>query len=308
MPLSRARPAGVVEYDRSFIERSGAQTLEELLDTGIIRLLPHRRAVAARPGQRQARTPPPAATWNPCPSRPSNASRFSRRQPGHSRRRHAARRAQCRAPEGSDGFETRTSRGCRAGPAATACRAAFSGAAGSATVGGMTLGVDVIDRQEIPGSSRVHSRSRMGQGRNFSQARNVSVSGNTVFVVKLDQDGERELGEDGEPLEKRSVALGTCDPADGYVRGLSTRPASPPVTWAALAYGDIWWDTSSREQRSAILNLDHPLGDDAELHLDVNLTQYETGFQYAPSVDASPSICRHRQRQRRPTRLAGSDQ
>ena len=35
-PLAPA-PRVVATYDRSFIERSGAQTLEELLDTGIIR-------------------------------------------------------------------------------------------------------------------------------------------------------------------------------------------------------------------------------------------------------------------------------
>ena len=47
----------------------------------------------------------------------------------------------------------------------------------------MTLGVDVIDRQEIPGSERVHSRSEWVEGGSFSQAKNVSVSGNTVLVV-----------------------------------------------------------------------------------------------------------------------------
>ena len=36
-PLAPA-PEVIAEYDRKFIERSGAQTLEELLDTGIIRL------------------------------------------------------------------------------------------------------------------------------------------------------------------------------------------------------------------------------------------------------------------------------
>ena len=33
----RPAPRVVASYDRNFIERSGAQTLEELLDTGIIR-------------------------------------------------------------------------------------------------------------------------------------------------------------------------------------------------------------------------------------------------------------------------------
>ena len=47
----------------------------------------------------------------------------------------------------------------------------------------------------------------------------------------------------------------------------------------------MWWDTASYEQQSAILNLDHPLGEDAELHVDVNVTQSDSAFRYAPSVD-----------------------
>ena len=157
---------------------------------------------------------------------------------------------------------------------------------GSFGKGRMTLGVDVVDRQEIPGSEREHSRSEWVEGGEFSQAKNVSISGNTVFVVKLDTDGNRELGTDDKPLPKRSAALGDCDPAHGYVRGLSN-PAgiTSGDKGCGFAYGNIWWDTRSREQQTAVLNLDHPLGDDAELHLDANISQYETAFRYAPSVD-----------------------
>ena len=41
---------------------------------------------------------------------------------------------------------------------------------------------------------------------------------------------------------------------------------------------------ASYEQKSAILNLDHPLTEDAELHLDVNITRGDAAFRYAPSV------------------------
>ncbi len=186
-----------------------------------------------------------------------------------------------------DGFETRTVTRApsREGGDAWQGSTFWGGAVGK---GRMTLGVDVIDRQEIPGSERVHSRSEWVEGGEFSQAKNVSVSGNTAFVVKK-TGGERDTETiDGEevPLPKRSVALGECDPAHGYVPGLSNPPGiTSGDKGCGFAYGDIWWDTRSREQQSAILNLDHPLGDDAELHLDVNIMQYETAFRYAPSVD-----------------------
>ena len=44
------------------------------------------------------------------------------------------------------------------------------------------------------------------------------------------------------------------------------------------------WNTSSYEQKSAILNLDHPLTEESELHLDVNVTRGDAAFRYAPSI------------------------
>ena len=148
----------------------------------------------------------------------------------------------------------------------------------------MTLGVDVLDRQEIPGSSRRHSRSSWVEGGTFSQAQNVSVSGNTVFVVPLERNHENELVRSDDPI--RSVALGECDPAKGYVPGLSNPPGiTSGGKGCGFAYGNIWWDTASYAQKSAILNLDHPLGDHAQLHLNANITRSDSKFRYAPSVD-----------------------
>ena len=48
------------------------------------------------------------------------------------------------------------------------------------------------------------------------------------------------------------------------------------------------WNTSRYEQKSAVLNLDHPLGEDAELHVDANFTQGDSAFRYAPSVGLFP--------------------
>ena len=176
------------------------------------------------------------------------------------------------------GFETRT-------VARAPSREGGDGWQGSVFWGGavgrggrMTLGVDMLDRQEIPGSAREHSRSEWVEGGSFSDAKNVSLSGNTVYVVQFD-DNEDFQG-------VRSVALGECDPAQGYTGPLSNPPGiRNGDKGCGFAFGNIWWDTASYEQQSAILNLDHPLGGDAELHLDVNITQSDSAFRYAPSVD-----------------------
>ena len=87
------------------------------------------------------------------------------------------------------------------------------------------------------------------------------------------------------PTGVRSVALGECDPAHGYTGPLSNPPGiTSGDKGCGFAYGDIWWNTSSYEQRSAILNLDQPLTEKAELHLDVNITQGDAAFRYAPSI------------------------
>ena len=113
--------------------------------------------------------------------------------------------------------------------------------------------------------------------------RKITFEFYTVYVVQGQPDANVRGGFRITGL--RSVALGDCDPALGYTGPLSN---PPPISngdkGCGFAYGDIWWDTSSYEQQSAILNLDHPLGDDAELHLDVNITQSDSAFRYAPSV------------------------
>ena len=51
-----------------------------------------------------------------------------------------------------------------------------------------------------------------------------------------------------------------------------------------FAYGNIMWESERFEQRTVILNLDHPLGEEAELHLDANIGHGNWAFRYAPSV------------------------
>ena len=77
----------------------------------------------------------------------------------------------------------------------------------------MTLGVDLVQRQEIASQSREYGRSAWPDGGAFNEAKNVSVGGNTVWVVRQDEDGAA--------TGVRSVALGECDPVKGYTGPLS---------------------------------------------------------------------------------------
>ena len=271
------QPRAVATYDRSFIERSGAQTLEELLDTGIIRyfLTGGQSLLVLVNGRPYSTT---GGDLDPLPlsavERIDVLAGDSLGSVGGTLR--GALNIVLRTD--LDGFETRTVTRApsREGGDAWQGSVFWGGAVGKG--GRMTLGVDALDRQEIPGKERKHSRSEWVEDGTFAQTKNVSVSGNTVYVIKRDGGG---------PVTGlRSTALGECDPAKGYVPGLSNPPGiRNGDKGCGFAYGNIWWDTASYEQQSAILNLDHPLGEDAELHLDANITQTDSAFRYAPSVD-----------------------
>ena len=154
---------------------------------------------------------------------------------------------------------------------------------GAVGEGRMTLGADVLRRDEITARSREYSRSVWREDGAFNETRNVSVGGNTVWVIQRDEGGI--------PTGIRSVALGECGQEEGYTGALSN-PPGPRVPsgdkGCGFAYGAIMWNTASYEQKSAVLNLDHPLGEDAELRVDANFTQGDSAFRYAPSVGTFP--------------------
>ena len=74
-PLAPARHV-IAKYERDFLDRSGSQTLQELLDTGIARyfLTGGQSLLVLVDGRPYATTS--AAIWTPCRSRPSSASSF----------------------------------------------------------------------------------------------------------------------------------------------------------------------------------------------------------------------------------------
>ena len=268
-------PQIIAEYDRSFIERSGAQTFGEMLDTGIIRYF----FTGGRDLLIMVNGRPYATTAHNLDSLPLSAVERIEVLRGESLGTiggHAAVRGAFNLVlrKDLDGFDVRSvaRMPSQDGGDARQGSVVWGGAIGDG--GHMTIGVYILDREEIEGSTREHSRSEWTEGGSFAEAKNVSVGGNTVYVFDR---SERAL---------RTVALGECDPAHGYTGPLSNPPGiDSGDKGCGFAYGDFWWDSASYDQRNAILSLDHPLGERAELHVDANVTDGRSAFRYAPSID-----------------------
>ena len=199
-PLAPA-PRVITDRDRDFLERTGAQTLEELLDTGIVRYF----YTGGQPLLVLVDGRPFASSASDLDNLPISAieriellSGDSLGTLGSGSIRGAINIV---LRKDLDGFETR-------GLTRLPDRAGGDGLQGSVFWGGevgegrMVVGVDVLSRQEIPARHREHSRSGWTSGGSFREAKNVSVGGNTVWVVNLDSGGELE--------NVRSVSLGNC--------------------------------------------------------------------------------------------------
>ena len=277
-PLAPA-PRVIGTLERDAIERSGAQTLEEYLDTGIARyFFTGGQALLVLVNGR-----PYSSTSGNLDTLPLSAIERIELLSGDSLGTmdgSAVRGAlNVVLREDLDGFETRAL-------ARMPGQDGGDGWQGSVFWGGevgegrMTLGVDVLRREEIRAQSRDYSRSVWREGGSFSETANVSPGGNTVWVV--------QRGDDGRPTGARSVALGDCDPANGYTGPLidppGIRSGEAEDKGCGFAYSTIMWNTDRYEQKSAVLNLDHPLGETADFHLDANFTRADTAFRYAPSV------------------------
>ncbi len=268
-------PEIIAEYDRSFIERSGAQTFEEMLDTGILRYFftGGRNLLVMVNGRAYATT---ADDLDTLPLSAVERIEVLRAESLGTLGGHAAVRGAFNLVlrKDLDGFDARAvaRMPSRDGGDARQGSVVWGGAIGAG--GHVTVGLDILDREEIRGSSREHSRSVWEMGGSFADAQNVSVGGNTVLIRDT---SERRL---------RSVSLGECDPKHGYTGPLTNPPGiGSDDKGCGFAYGDVWWDAASFDQRNAILNLDYPLGERAELHVDANVTHGSSKFRYAPSVD-----------------------
>ena len=276
-PLAPA-PRVVVTLERDFLEGSGSQNLEELLDTGILRyLLTGGQALPVL-----VNGTPYASTASDLDALPLAAMERlellggeSLGTFGGSTVRNAlnvvlredwdgvAVRALTRAPgrKGGDGWQGNVSWGGRVGE------------------GHLSVTADTIKRLPIASADRDYSRGKWQPGGSFADASNISRGGNTVWIAKLDASDELE--------GFRSVALGDCDPADGYTGPLFD-PPGPPVPDGDMGcgfdYSSIMWETLKVEQQNLLLNAKHPLGDSAEIGVVANFYRFDTDFLYAPSV------------------------
>ena len=171
-------PRVVASYDRNFLERSGAQTLEELLDTGIIRYL----LTGDRPLLVLVNGRPYSSTGGDLEPLPLSAVERIELLGGDSL---GALGGAVRGAinvvlrKDLDGFETRAVARApsRDGGDAWQGSAFWGGAFGK---GRMTLGADVVDRQEIParpGSTAAPNGSRAEP----SARRGMSASPATRF-------------------------------------------------------------------------------------------------------------------------------
>ena len=269
-------PQIIAEYDRSFIERSGAQTFGEMLDTGIIRYFftGGRNLLILVNGRPYATT---ASNLDSLPLSAIERIEVLRAESLGTFGGHAAVRGAFNLVlrKDLDGFDVRavTRLPSRDGGEAQQGSAVWGGTIGNG--GHLTVGVDILNRNEIGGSTRDHSRSEWTPGGSFAEAKNVSTGGNTVYILDASDNGSL-----------RTVPLGDCNPEYGYTGNLSN-PSGATYSddeGCGFAYGNIWWDSPSYEQENAILNLNHPLGEQAELHVDANVTQGRDAFRYAPSV------------------------
>lgn len=273
-------PQIIAEYDRSFIERSGAQTFGEMLDTGILRYFftGGRNLLIMVNGRPYATT---ASNLDTLPLSAVERIEVLRAESLGTLGGAAAVRGAMNLVlrEDLDGFDVRSvaRKPSREGGDAYQGSVVWGGEIG--TGGQMTIGVDVFNRNEITAKSREHSRSEWTEGGSFSDAKNISLSGNTVYVY------DKSAG------ETRSVALGAedankCSPAQGYTGPLSNPPGSKSGDkGCGFAYAEFSWDSPSKDQKNATLNLTHPLGEDTELHVDAIATLSSASFRYAPSVD-----------------------
>ena len=269
-------PQIIAQYDRDFIERSGAQTYQEMLDTGILRYFftGGRDLLVMVNGRPYATT---AQNLDTIPLSAVERIEVLRPESLGTVGGHAAVRGAFNLVlrEDLEGIEVRavTRMPSKDGGDARQGSMVWGGATESG--GHLTIGLDVLSRNHIPGGAREHSRSEWEEGGSFADAKNVSTGGNTLYVFDI-------VGEGG---NLRSVSLGDCNPNLGY-----TGPLSNPSgirngdKGCGYAYGDTWWDTEEYEQDNIIMNFRQPIEDDVEFLMDANFTSGQSKFRYAPSV------------------------
>ena len=216
-------PEIVALYDRAFIERSGAQTFEELLDTGIIRYF----FTGGRDVLILVNGRPYATTGSSVDTLPLSAIErieVLRAESLGTLGGHAAVQGAYNLVlrDDFDGVDARAVTRIPYRDGGNAGQGSLLWGTGIGAGGHLSIGVDVLSRREIVGSTREHSRSEWDEGGSFADAKNVSVGGNTVYVF------------DASEGTLRAVPLGECDPA--RLHRTASQPAGDPVRRQGLRF------------------------------------------------------------------------
>lgn len=272
----------IASRDRDFIERSGAATIEELLNTGIVRYFygGGQTLLLLIDGR-------PYGTINSdLDTIPLSAVERIELLSGETLGQYGGIAVNGAINvvmrKGFEGFETRAlTRVPSDGGGESWQGSLFWGGPVNDSGGHLTIGFDIFRRHKIPSSKREFSRSTWKEGGTFSEARNVSIGGNTLYVFDVDEPDPR--------YRFKRFPLGECNEVDGYTGPLSFYSEETgdihKYHWGCgFAYGNIAWNTSDFEQRSTIVNLDLPLDGGQDFHLYANFGQGKSTFRYAPSV------------------------
>ncbi len=271
-------PRVVVTLERDFLEGSGSQNLEELLDTGIIRYL----LTGGQSLPVLVNGTPYSTTGDDLDALPLAAMERIELLGGESLGtfgggtvRNALNVVLREDWEGT-AVRALARRPSRTGGGGYQGNASWAGKIGK---GRLSVTADKFRRGHIASADRDYSRGQWTPGGSFADASNISRGGNTVLIVKRNSGGD--------VTGFRSAALGECDPADGYT-GPLTGPPGPPVPdtdyGCGFDYSGIMWETADVDQQNVLLNATHPLGDGAEISVVANFSQFDKDERYAPSV------------------------
>ena len=153
--------------------------------------------------------------------------------------------------------------------------------------GRMLIGADVFRREEIRSTDRDFSRARWTPGGSFADASGVNEGGNTVYIPTRGRDAQDNPIDyvPDAPENVRSIARPLGDCTGSAYTGALADPGGVPGTGCGFAYDQISWQWEHREREALFVNIDHPVGDDAELYADVRYAQTDfVAPRYAPPV------------------------
>lgn len=132
--------------------------------------------------------------------------------------------------------------------------------------GNVIIGYEHYERDPISDGSREYSRADTTGPEFDTNTTGVSVGGNTGFETDF----------------SAAFPLGACD-TDIYA-GVFTNPFGISGSGCGFAYADISLQTGRLNRESVFLNASYDVSENAELYVDGNFTNSDTGGRYAPAV------------------------